>query len=100
LVNRLAVALFHRREGRIVVALSVVYGALGMLSALAPSIAPVTGFYGWLCGFMPLPLLIMYLKVGGFRQDYRSSWFDTSVIVFVALVPILMKTGLLAALQR
>ncbi|MFZ2449044.1 MAG: hypothetical protein WAW36_00795 [Methylovulum miyakonense] len=66
-----------------------VYLALGLLAKLVPSAAPVQGFYGWFALFMPIPMLLFFFQVGGFKKNFRSTAFSTCILV--ALVPVFVQ---------
>ncbi len=80
-----------RREGKIVLFVSMFYLAVyGILRAL-PQINPISEFYTWMCGFMPIVMLIFYLKMGGFKRSFESGLFYTACLVVISFTPVLMK---------
>lgn len=91
MIDRITTGLFGRREGWIVVIASAVYLAIGVIAMIAPSVVRISEFYAWFCRFMPIPLLLVYAKMGGFRKNYESDAINTILIVVTALVPILVS---------
>ncbi len=91
-MNRgLLAQLLKTREGLIAVIGSTVYGLMGLFAQYAPTVASVSGFYGWFALFMPIPLFLFFVKVGGFRKNFESNWFDTGIMIGVALIPVILK---------
>lgn len=91
MLDRILTPLLGRREGLLVVIASVGYLVVGVTAMLVPSVVPLTDFYAWFCRFMPIPLLLVYLKMGGFKKNYEASGFNFGLIVFTALIPILLR---------
>jgi hypothetical protein len=91
MITRLRYALFENRDGLLVLTASLVYLVIGLLAKFVPSVAPIQGFYGWLALFMPFALLLFFLKVGGFKKNFKPEAFSTGVLVVVALVPVFIK---------
>ena len=91
MISRISELFLQRREGLLVLGASLIYAAIGLLDKYVPSVAPVTGFYGWFSLFMPLPLLFLYYKIGGFKKVYESSVFNTAIVLFTAAIPIIIK---------
>jgi hypothetical protein len=85
--DHLSNALFRTREGLILVFSSVIYLAIGLSAKLSPPVASVFGFVGFMAFFMPIFLLLFFLKIGGYKRGYLSTWFNTAVMLAVALVP-------------
>lgn len=90
--DHLSKALFKTREGLILVFSSVIYLAIGVSAKLSPPVASVFGFIGLMAFFMPVFLLLFFFKIGGYRRDYLSTWFNTVVMLTVALVPVIIVT--------
>ncbi|ANE54519.1 hypothetical protein [Methylomonas sp. DH-1] len=86
----LSKALFGSREGLIFVIASAIYVAIGVSAELSPVMASEFGFIGMMSLFMPGFLLIFFLKIGGHRRNYLSTWFNTSMMLIFALVPFLV----------
>jgi hypothetical protein len=85
----------HRREGKIVLLVSIFYlAAYGLLKAF-PTINPLSEFYTWMCGFMPIPMLIFYLQMGGFKRRFESSLLNTVILAIVSFTPVFMKLSVL-----
>lgn len=91
MITRIRQSLTQTRDGLLVLAACAVYLPLGLLAKFAPSAAPVQGFYGWLALFMPIPMLLFFFRVGGFKKDFRSTAFSTCILIVVALVPVIVK---------
>lgn len=84
-----------RREGKIVLLVSFFYLIVfGILKAF-PAINPLSELYTWMCSFMPVPMLIFYLKIGGFKRSFESSLFNTVILAVVSLMPVFMKLSVL-----
>jgi hypothetical protein len=80
-----------RREGKFVLLVSLFYLSLFcVLKALSAS-GQATGFYTWMCGFMPVAMLIFYFEIGGFKRRFKSSMFNMAILVLVSLLPAFMK---------
>ncbi|WP_154716914.1 hypothetical protein [Sterolibacterium denitrificans] len=88
--DHLSNALFRTREGFILIFSSVIYLAIGLSAKLSPPVASVFGFVGFMAFFMPIILLVFFIKIGGYKKDYLSTWFNTAVMLTVALVPIII----------
>lgn len=86
----LSKALFRTREGLILVIATVVYLAIGISAKFSPSVASIFGFVGFMAFFMPVFLLLFFLKIGGYRKDFLSDWFNTAVMLGVALIPVIV----------
>lgn len=80
-----------RREGKIVLFVSAVYLVIGTLANALPTQIPLSEFYRWMCFFMPIVMLIFYLKIGGFKKHFESGAFNTIMLTVVSLTPVLMK---------
>jgi len=91
MIIRIRQSLTQTRDGLLTLAACVVFLALGLLAKFAPSAAPVQGFYGWFALFMPIPMLLFFFQVGGFKKDFKSTVFSTCILVMVALIPVLVK---------
>ena len=74
-----------------VVVASAIYLGVGMVAKFAPGVLAISDFYGWFCRFMPIPLLLVYFSMGGFKRNYRSDGINLGLLAVTALVPILMK---------
>ncbi len=83
-------ALFRTREGLILVIATVIYLAIGISAKLSPFVASIFGFVGFMAFFMPVFLLLFFLKIGGYRKNFLSDWFNTAVMLGVALIPVLV----------
>ncbi|KJV06841.1 hypothetical protein VZ94_08675 [Methylocucumis oryzae] len=93
--------LFHRNffsdavKEKIVLSASLFYLILfGVLKAF-PAINPLSEFFTWFCSFMPIPMLLFYLKMGGFKRNFESDWFNTVMLIVVSLWPVFMKLYML-----
>lgn len=86
----LSKALLRTREGLILVLASLIYLAVGISAKFSPSIASILGFVGFMAFFMPIFLLLFFLKIGGYRRDFLSTWFNTVAMLVVALIPIIV----------
>ncbi|BCA78566.1 hypothetical protein [Desulfuromonas sp. AOP6] len=90
--DHLSKSLFKTREGLILVFSSVIYLAIGVSAKLSPPVAAVFGFIGLMAFFMPVFLLLFFFKIGGYRRDFLSTWFNTVVMLTVGLVPVIIVT--------
>lgn len=88
--DHLSKALFKTREGLILIFSSAVYFAIGVSAKVSPPVAAVLGFVGFMAFYMPVVLLLFFLKIGGYRKDYLSTWFNSVVMLIVALVPVII----------
>jgi hypothetical protein len=79
------------REGLIALASGVAYTAVGLLATYLPGSIPLSGFFAWLCLFMPVPLAFVLLQIDGFKKGFQSSWFNTAMVTLAALVPIVVS---------
>jgi hypothetical protein len=86
----LAKCLLKTREGLILIGFGLMYLAIGLSAKLSPSIASVFGFFGFLALFMPVALLLFFIRIGGYRRDFQSTLFNTSVMLLVAFVPVIV----------
>ncbi len=95
--NRLSNALFKTPEGLIFVFSSVIYLAIALSIKLSPAMASVFGFAGFMAIYMPFFLLVFFIKIGGYKSDFLSTWFNTVVMLIVALIPVMIvaKSALL-----
>lgn len=88
--DHLSNALFRTHEGLILVFSSLIYFAIGLLAKLSPSVATIFGFVGLMAFFMPFFLLLFFLKIGGYKSGFLSTWFNTAVMLTVALIPFII----------
>lgn len=88
--DHLSKALVRTREGLILVIASVIYFAIGVSAKLSPSVASIFGFIGFMGLYMPVFLLLFFLKIGGFKKDFLSNWFNTTVMLVGALIPVIV----------
>jgi hypothetical protein len=87
--EQLSKALFRTREGLILVIATVIYLAIGVSAKLSPPVASFFGFVGLMAIYMPVFLLLFFLKIGGYKRDFLSDWFNTAVMLGVALIPVI-----------
>lgn len=83
----LSKVLFKTREGLILVGASLIYLGIGLSAKFSPSIASVFGFIGFMSLFMPIFLILVFLKMRGFKSNFQSTWYNTAAMLFVALIP-------------
>ena len=84
-----------RREGKIVVFVSLFYLLTWGLLRAFPGINALSEFYIWMCGFMPIIMLIFYSSIGGFKREFDSGTFNTVLLAMVSLTPVIMKLSVL-----
>lgn len=84
-----------RLEGKIVVFVSLFYLVTWGLLRAFPGINPLSDFYTWMCGFMPIIMLIFYSSIGGFKRQFDSGAFNTAMLALVSLTPLIMKLSVL-----
>jgi hypothetical protein len=75
------------REGLIAFSASIIYFLVWGLSRIFPDKTPIQDFYSFFCGLMPFLIAMFYAKMGGFNKSFKSSYFNTVIIVFVCLAP-------------
>lgn len=88
--ENLSRVLLKTREGLIFVVASLIYLAVGIAAKFSPSIASIFGFVGFMALYMPIVLLLLFLKIRGYRKDYQTDWFNTGVMLIGALVPVIL----------
>lgn len=88
--EHLSKSLFRTREGLILVIATFMYLAIGFSAKLSPSVAAIFGFVGFMAFFMPIILLLFFLKIGAYKKDFLSNWFNTAVMLGVALIPVIV----------
>ena len=95
--DHLSNALFRTREGLILVISSAIYLSIGVSAKSSPPVASVFGFIGFMAFFMPVILLLFFFRIGGYRRGFLSTWFNTIVMLTVALLPVIIvaKSALL-----
>ena len=79
-----------RREGKIVLFVSLFYLLIGTLAKAFPSLNPLSKFFTWMCFYMPIVMLIFFAKLRCYRRSYESRAFNTIVLSIVSLTPALM----------
>lgn len=84
-----------RREGKIVVFVSLSYLLTWGLLRAFPGINALSEFYIWMCGFMPVIMLIFYFSMGGFKRQFDSGTFNSAMLAIVSLTPVIMKLSVL-----
>lgn len=88
--EHLSKVLFRTREGLILVIATVIYLAIGVTAKLSASAASLFGFVGLMAIYMPVFLLLIFIKIGGYKRDFLSDWFNTAAMLVVALIPIIV----------
>lgn len=96
--NHLSNTLFRTHEGIILVFSSIVYLAIGFSAKLSQSVASIFGFVGFMAFFMPIVLLVFFIKIGGYKKNYISTWLNTAIMLTVALIPVIIAAK--SALSR
>ena len=87
MLDHLSKTLFNTREGLILVIGGIVYLAIGISAKLSPQVASIFGFVGLMAMYMPVILLLFFFKIGGYRRGFLSTWFNTCLMLIVALIP-------------
>jgi hypothetical protein len=82
--------LVNTREGKIVIWGSVLNVLLGALTKFAPDISPLTPLTGTFCFWIPLILVIFFVK-GRLLKPRASNWFDSGLLILVAALPVIMQ---------
>ena len=82
------------REGRIFFWAASIYIAIWLVADLGSIVLPLPRSLVWLAGYMPIALLVVFYQIGGFKATFKSDWFNTSAISFVALVPVFVSMNL------
>jgi hypothetical protein len=75
----------------LVVVASAIYLGVGLIAKFAPGVLVMSDYYGWLCRFMPIPLLLVYFSMGGFKRNYKSDGINLGILAVTALAPILVQ---------
>lgn len=88
--EHLSRTLFRTREGLILVIATVIYLAIGVSAKLSPSVASFFGFVGLLAIYMPIILVLIFVRIGGYKRDFLSDWFNTAVMLVVAIIPFIV----------
>jgi hypothetical protein len=83
-------SLLKTREGKIVIWGSVINVLLGALTKLAPDMSPLTQLTGTFCLWIPLILVIFFVK-GRLLKPRASNWFDSGLLILVAALPVIMQ---------
>lgn len=88
--EHLSRTLFRTREGLILVIATVIYLAIGVSAKLSPSVASFFGFVGLAAIYMPIILVLIFVRIGGYKRDFLSDWFNTAVMLVVAIIPFIV----------
>lgn len=87
MLNRLCNIFVQTREGVIVFGASLFYIVIWLITNFMPSFTLVPGFVILMAPYMPFFLLLFFLRIGGFKRNFQSGWFNSVMILIVACVP-------------
>jgi hypothetical protein len=81
---------FKTREGLVLLVASAIYVSIWAVGKHGSIPLPLPTFLTWIGIYMPVALALAFFQIGGMKKDFRSSWFNTSMMVLMALVPVLV----------
>jgi uncharacterized membrane protein YcgQ (UPF0703/DUF1980 family) len=84
----LSKCLLQTREGLILIIFAFIYLVIGLSAKLSPYIGSAFGFFGLIARFMPVALLLFFIRIGGFRREFQTTIFNTLVMLIVAFIPV------------
>jgi len=89
---------FKCREGRIVFWAVSIYFMIWFAIDFGKLRSPLPSFVTLMSGYMPFVLLLFFYQLGGFRRDFKTGWFNTAVLLGVALMPFLVWASSLVSM--
>lgn len=88
-MNYIRERLLSNREGKIVFWGSIIHALLFASSLTLLTEKAWYSFILFMGAFMPLFLVLMYLKLGGFSKSYESSDFNAVILGVIAIIPLI-----------
>jgi hypothetical protein len=93
MMNYIKERFLNKPEGQIVFWGSIIYTLLFVSSITVLTEDAWYSFMFWMGGFMPIILLLEYLRVGGFKRSYESENFNAVMIGVIAIIPIIVTAS-------